>query len=340
MHARVVGVDLGDRKSHYCTLNNLGKVASEGSLPSTPTDFYQQFAKLPPSLIALEVGTHSRWASKVPRRERAPLTGPLLPTNNTNKRKRKQKKIDIHLPAHGRRVIVLGNDRRGLDQRRPTRSLLVIVGMNMSVHPAPHPSSLLSRLVFQALNSGHSHVFIGFSPFRGDMQNLHTPCQFCNGHTPVSALLSLLTLQRGVPLTDTQMKGAHENTHSHETSTPSGRAQALAEVAHTFPDLPCALPVYAQSTSDPWDNAVTVLKTAFTGTIANALSLVAIVVGGLMFAYGEGQSKKTIAGIVFGVGMAVGAVKFMKRFFPFFSVKARLALTFRTSSCALTPLPN
>lgn len=77
-----------------------------------------------------------------------------------------------------------------------------------------------------------------------------------------------------------------------------------------------ALPVYAQSTSDPWDNAVTVLKTAFTGTIANALSLVAIVVGGLMFAYGEGQSKKTIAGIVFGVGMAVGAVNFMAWLFP------------------------
>jgi type IV secretory pathway VirB2 component (pilin) len=77
-----------------------------------------------------------------------------------------------------------------------------------------------------------------------------------------------------------------------------------------------ALPMYAQSTSDPWDNAVTVLKTAFTGTIANALSLVAIVVGGLMFAYGEGQSKKTIAGIVFGVGMAVGAVNFMAWLFP------------------------
>jgi type IV secretory pathway VirB2 component (pilin) len=77
-----------------------------------------------------------------------------------------------------------------------------------------------------------------------------------------------------------------------------------------------ALPVCAQSTSDPWDNAVTVLKTAFTGTIANALSLVAIVVGGLMFAYGEGQSKKTIAGIVFGVGMAVGAVNFMAWLFP------------------------
>ena len=49
-----------------------------------------------------------------------------------------------------------------------------------------------------------------------------------------------------------------------------------------------ALPVYAQSGggTDPWDNAVTVLKTAFTGTIATCLSLVAIVVGGLMLAYG------------------------------------------------------
>lgn len=75
-------------------------------------------------------------------------------------------------------------------------------------------------------------------------------------------------------------------------------------------------PVYAQSTSDPWDNAVTVLKTAFTGTIATGLSLVAIVVGGLMFAYGEGQSKKTLAGIIFGVGMAVGAVNFMAWLFP------------------------
>lgn len=81
--------------------------------------------------------------------------------------------------------------------------------------------------------------------------------------------------------------------------------------------LLAALPVYAQSTGgDPWDNAVNVLKTAFTGTIATGLSLVAIVVGGLMFAYGEGQSKKVLAGIVFGVGMAIGAVNFMSWLFP------------------------
>jgi len=78
-----------------------------------------------------------------------------------------------------------------------------------------------------------------------------------------------------------------------------------------------ATPAYArQGGNDPWDNAVNVLKTAFTGPIATGLSLVAIVVGGLMFAFGEGQSKRVFAGIVFGIGMAVGAVNFMAWLFP------------------------
>jgi type IV secretory pathway VirB2 component (pilin) len=82
-------------------------------------------------------------------------------------------------------------------------------------------------------------------------------------------------------------------------------------------DLLIPSAAHAQSTgSSPWENAVNVLKTAFTGPIATGLSLVAIVVGGLMFAYGEGQSKRMLAGIVFGVGMAIGAVNFMAWLFP------------------------
>ena len=72
-------------------------------------------------------------------------------------------------------------------------------------------------------------------------------------------------------------------------------------------------PLFAQS---PWENAVTVLQNAFTSTIARGLSLVAIVVGGLMFAFGEGESKRMLAGIVFGIGMAIGAVNFMAWLFP------------------------
>ena len=74
-----------------------------------------------------------------------------------------------------------------------------------------------------------------------------------------------------------------------------------------------AMPVYAAS---PWEDAVNVLQTAFTGPIARGLALVAIVVGGLMFAFGEGDSKRMLAGIIFGIGMAIGAVNFMAWLFP------------------------
>jgi len=73
------------------------------------------------------------------------------------------------------------------------------------------------------------------------------------------------------------------------------------------------MPAYAQS---PWENAVNVLMTAFTTTIARGLSLVSIVVGGLVFAFGEGDSKRMLAGILFGVGMAIGAVNFLAWLFP------------------------
>jgi type IV secretory pathway VirB2 component (pilin) len=76
--------------------------------------------------------------------------------------------------------------------------------------------------------------------------------------------------------------------------------------------LVVASPALAQS---PWETSTQRLQQAFTGPIAKALSLVAIVVGGLMFAYGEGQGKKAIAGIVSGVGMAVGAVNFLSWLF-------------------------
>ena len=56
----------------------------------------------------------------------------------------------------------------------------------------------------------------------------------------------------------------------------------------------------AQGTS-PWLQAIDVLQQAFTGPIAR----------GLMFAFGEGGSKKALAGIIFGLGMAMGAANFL-----------------------------
>jgi type IV secretory pathway VirB2 component (pilin) len=55
--------------------------------------------------------------------------------------------------------------------------------------------------------------------------------------------------------------------------------------------LVAAIPAFAQAGASPWENAVSVLQTAFTSTIARGLSLVAIVVAGLTFAFA--QSRQT-----------------------------------------------
>ena len=62
---------------------------------------------------------------------------------------------------------------------------------------------------------------------------------------------------------------------------------------------------FAQS---PWERAASNLEAAFTGPLARSLALVAIVIGGLMFMFGEGGAKRQISGIVFGPSaMAVTA---------------------------------
>jgi transposase len=60
-----IGLDLGDRSTNYCVLNGQGEVAGEGKLPSTPTAFESQFDSLSRCRVVLEVGTHSRWASRI-----------------------------------------------------------------------------------------------------------------------------------------------------------------------------------------------------------------------------------------------------------------------------------
>jgi len=59
-----VGLDLGDRSSRYCILNEAGGKASEEQLPTTKAGLDSLFAKMAPCRIALEVGTHSPWVSR------------------------------------------------------------------------------------------------------------------------------------------------------------------------------------------------------------------------------------------------------------------------------------
>jgi transposase len=59
-----IGLDLGDRFSHSCILNEVGDVMGERKLPTTPKGIEEVFSRIPRSRIALETGTHSPWVSR------------------------------------------------------------------------------------------------------------------------------------------------------------------------------------------------------------------------------------------------------------------------------------
>jgi type IV secretory pathway VirB2 component (pilin) len=61
----------------------------------------------------------------------------------------------------------------------------------------------------------------------------------------------------------------------------------------------------------PWERAASNLEVAFTGPIARSLALVAIVIGGLTFMFGEQGAKRALSGIVFGGGLALFAGQFL-----------------------------
>jgi len=81
------------------------------------------------------------------------------------------------------------------------------------------------------------------------------------------------------------------------------RAVTVLAMLMTLPAL-----AFAQS---PWERAAANLEASFTGPLARSLALVAIVIGGLMFMFGEGGAKRQISGIVFGGGLALFAVQFL-----------------------------
>jgi transposase len=63
--ALTVGLDLGDRYSHYCILNEEGDVIEEGRIQSTEAALRRHFEGEPRQRIALECGTHSPWVSRL-----------------------------------------------------------------------------------------------------------------------------------------------------------------------------------------------------------------------------------------------------------------------------------
>src|SRR6202158_4344771 len=59
-----IGLDLGDRSSGYCVLDESGAILLEQRLSTTPKAMREVFGGMPRSRIALETGMHSPWVSR------------------------------------------------------------------------------------------------------------------------------------------------------------------------------------------------------------------------------------------------------------------------------------
>ena len=89
------------------------------------------------------------------------------------------------------------------------------------------------------------------------------------------------------------------------------RISSSGALALRLPALLVSAAVPLLAAANPWENAIDNISDAFTGPIGRGLSLVAIVVTGLMFAFGEPGGKKALAGVLFGLSMAIGAVQWL-----------------------------
>lgn len=85
----------------------------------------------------------------------------------------------------------------------------------------------------------------------------------------------------------------------------SAKRKALLYRVVTIAVLLMLGPIAAHAS--PFDSGIASLQTLFTGVIAKAAALVAIVIGGFGFAFGDPGAKKNLAGVAFGSGIAVMA---------------------------------
>ena len=65
VYQAVVGLDVGDRQTHYCVLDLDGELAVEGAVATREASLRVQFEGKARMRIALEAGMHSPWISRL-----------------------------------------------------------------------------------------------------------------------------------------------------------------------------------------------------------------------------------------------------------------------------------
>ena len=75
---------------------------------------------------------------------------------------------------------------------------------------------------------------------------------------------------------------------------------------------------FASATDLPWEGPLDKLLKSFTGPVAKAVSIIAVVACGGMMAFGEaGSAMKRMLNIVFGISIVFAVVSWVPTFFGF-----------------------
>jgi hypothetical protein len=87
-----IGLDLGDRNRWYCVLDEAGQIQLEQRVRTNAKALQEVFGAMPRSRVALEIGTHSPWISRllsalghevIVATSKLPIRRSLCPTPNT-----------------------------------------------------------------------------------------------------------------------------------------------------------------------------------------------------------------------------------------------------------------
>jgi hypothetical protein len=60
-----IGLDLGDRNSWYCVLDEVGQIQLEQRVRTNAKTLQEVFRAMPRGRVALDIGTHSPWISRL-----------------------------------------------------------------------------------------------------------------------------------------------------------------------------------------------------------------------------------------------------------------------------------
>jgi transposase len=63
--ASAIGIDLGDQTGRFCAIDSEGLKISEGGVPLRTPELEKWACSIPPTVMAIEAGTHSPWVSRL-----------------------------------------------------------------------------------------------------------------------------------------------------------------------------------------------------------------------------------------------------------------------------------